>query len=404
MIYNSNTTALGANTIPVAEGYDTSCGASLILVEAARNDLAMFRVMLNADYKEMAICKESTGVVMEGELSALHEAVGGGIFKKIADFFRKLWSKIKSIFSNFTARFLGLLGKDEELVKKYMAKTQRKTNIDKLEVKWRKEKGGVEPAVLVERVEKLQSASLKDMWAEDQWGRVSNVIGAIYPELKNCENESELKEGLISLVLEDEDTATIGEIGGIKALADFIKAYKKAYAKMKSAYDKVNRFFEKVVKDYDKQADNAAKNDGDVSTANKEYDVAVAAQIVITTTCNTALTLMTTMYKYSKAAFIKAATVNPDKIEESLIYAEAVAEAAEQEVEDVITGALSDSELEDLSAASVDVKDADVSDDPNELTCGSDCHTEEVPADAEGTVDTDVNSKNEAAFFGAMFF
>lgn len=101
MIFNSNTTALGATNIPMAEGYDCSYGASLALVEAARNDFAMFKALVTADYKEMSICKESTGVVMEGELSALHEAVGGGIFKKIAELFKKLAAKVKAIFHSF---------------------------------------------------------------------------------------------------------------------------------------------------------------------------------------------------------------------------------------------------------------------------------------------------------------
>ena len=74
---------------------------------------------------------------------------------------------------------------------------------------------------------------------------------------------------------------------------------------------------------------------------------------------------------------MKAVTVNPKKLEESSVYAQAVAEAAETEVEDVITGALSKSEIEDLSAATTDVKDADVKDDPDALTYAPDCYTDD---------------------------
>ena len=170
MIFSGNKTALGATTIPMAEGYDCSYGVGLALVEAARNDLSMFQALVQADYKEMAICKESTGVVQEGEISALHEAVGGGIFKKIAELFKKLVAKIKAIFHNFMAKINGLTMKDKELVKKYQTELARKRNLDKLEVKFRKPKNASSVGALdfnvVENFDKAKG------WKEDSWERV----------------------------------------------------------------------------------------------------------------------------------------------------------------------------------------------------------------------------------------
>ena len=74
--------------------------------------------------------------------------------------------------------------------------------------------------------------------------------------------------------------------------------------------------------------------------------------------------------------------------------------------ETIVFRALNKEDISDLSAATVDVKDADVSDDPDKLTYGPDCYTPSASYDdAEGKVcDTDVASRDESAFFGDMFY
>ena len=109
MIFDANRTSLGSS-IPMAEGYDGTVGVAQALIESARNDYAMFRAMLDADARELSLRK--SGYVAESEILALQEATGGSIWKKIADLFKKLIAKIKSIFANFLAKFRGLYMKD----------------------------------------------------------------------------------------------------------------------------------------------------------------------------------------------------------------------------------------------------------------------------------------------------
>ena len=103
---------------------------------------------------------------------------------------------------------------------------------------------------------------------------------------------------------------------------------------------------------------------------------------------------------------MKAIAANDKKLEESALYLDAVAEAACQEVEDVISGALSTEELSKICNASKNVKDADVSDDPDKLTYGPNYYTRNgsyVPTD--GSVDsTVVGKKSEAAEFAGMLY
>lgn len=408
MIFSGNTTALGATTIPMAEGYDCSYGASLALVEAARNDLAMFQALVQADYKEMAICKESTGVVQEGEIASLHEAVGGGIFKKIAELFKKLVAKIKGIFHNFMAKINGLTMKDKDLVKKYQGELARKRNLDKLEVKWRK----VNESAEWEAFDVAKAFKKAEGWAEDSWDRVKFYLG------KDVDSVSEFVKEAINESLEEEDTVTLGSIdGGWRALVNFINGYASKSKTMQKNINTTTTALEKLVKEYDKAAGSAADasvKDKDneekanaVGIANKEYDMAQAYQTAMLAMMQVCTQVSTIEYKQAKAAFMKAVAVSDKKLEESAVYAQAIAEAAEQEVDDVINSALTDEEISDLSAATVDVKDADVSDCPDKLTYGPDCYTDNASMDgAEGSVDTTVGDGKveESAFFGEMLY
>ena len=409
MIFSGNTTALGASTIPMAEGYDCSYGTSLALVEAARNDLAVFQALVKADYQEMAICKESTGVVQEGEISALHEAVGGGIFKKIAELFRKLVAKVKAIFHNFMAKINGLVMKDKDLVKKYQSELGRKRNLDKLEIKWRKLAKDFSTAEVF-KIEDFDGAA---KWndGDDTWDRVKKYLA------KDVDSVDAYVKEAIDDVLEDEDTVTLGSIGGWRTLSNVLSSNAKALKDMQTSINKETTRLEKLVKEYDKKANDAVKAsvaDKDdttkanaVTDANKEYDMAQAYQTASLAKLQALQKAYTIYYKQCKAAFMKAVAANEKKLEESA-YLDAVAEAAEQEVEDVITSALSDEELSDFTVASKDVKDADVSDDPDKLTYGPDCYTDhpEVWDGKDGSVDTTVGGGKveESAYFGELLW
>lgn len=400
MIFGGNTTALSATTIPMAEGYDCSYGVGLALVEAARNDLSMFQALVQADYKEMAICKESTGVVQEGEISALHEAVGGGIFKKIAELFRKLVAKIKAIFHSFMSKINGLVMKDKDLVKKYEKELARKTNLDKLEVKWRKRNGN--PTT-------VKAFADGEGWNNDSWERVKHFIG------KDVDSIDEFIKEDINATLGEEDTVTLGSVGGWRGVAKFISEYANTSKTMQSDIDKKTKEIEKLVKDYDKAAANAASasvKDGNtegVEKANKAYDMAQAYQTAKLAEMQILTKVSTIEYKQNKAAFMKAVAANGKKLEESAELLNAIAEAAEDEVDSVIQSALSNEEISDLCNASTNVKDADVSDDPDKLTYGPDTYKigksfEDL--DVDGTIDTCIGGGKveESAYFGGMFY
>lgn len=413
MIFNSNTTALGASTIPMAEGYDCSYGVSLALVESARNDFAMFQALVQADYKEMSICKESTGVVMEGEISALHEAVGGGIFKKIAELFKKLVAKIKAIIHNFVAKIRGLYMKDKDLVKRYWKTvTDKKDRLDKLEIKWRNKTDKYDSVTKFD-AEITFDENVK--YSDDEWERVSTYLSN---DVK-AESLSEYHKEALKTAFEEEKVVKLGEVGGINEIMDYLNKYETVIKSFETNSKKITDKLAAKVKEYETKASKAS-NTASADTTNKEkadeyesanhtYEMAKAYQSAQLAIIDIAMKANTIMYKQNKAAFMKAVVANKDKLKESAEYLNAVAEAEEQKVDDVITTAMSDEEISDLSAATVDVKDADVKDDPDALTYAPDCYTQNADMsdeDVDGTVDTCVGDGKveESAYFGKLFY
>lgn len=432
MIFGNNMTALGASNIPMAEGYDCSFGPSLALVESARNDFAMFKAMLQSDFREASIMKESsTGYVQEAEVAALHEAVGGGIFKKIAELIKKLIAKLKALFTNLIARFRGLYMKDKDLVNKYHSAIMKKgSKINNVEVKWRKAKDSsnvdIDVSGLEEMVSELQAltSDIEKMdtstWDTNKsnWEKMSIIMSKSGDLPKAAadasSSESEFTNNYIDELFDDEETGKLSEFSSYVKVASFLKDYNSKLNKYNSAQKKVESILSKTVKEFEKKAINVANNSDDTEKADKElnkaqvqYDYAQVSQSAILLMFRATTQVMTILYKQNKAAFMKCVTANVDKLDESAIYLDAIGEAAEQEVEDVISAAMTSEEISKISAASTDITDGMEAKCGNALAHGIDdscCTRPTEKAKADGEIDTNIDSKIESAYFGQLLW
>lgn len=398
MIFSNNSTALGAGSIPMAEGYDCSFGPALALVEGARNDYAMFRAMLNVESRELQIRNESAGYVTEGEIAALQEATGSGIWTKIKELFSKLVAKIKAIFHNFMAKLNSLTKSDKEMVKKYEKEILRKTNIGNLEVKWRKVKTSPIEYISTDEVKGFESLEKEAAnWKEEADERFKFYAGV---------EPSEFEQENMDTYFDDEETLQVKEInGGIRGVCSYLSAFDKKMSNVTKFVNKITSKLTKLVNEANKAADQKAKDkasDDEIKTANHVYDMAVAYQDVTLKDCSVTMDAIKIEYKQNKAAFMKAIAANDKKLEESAVLLNAIAEEAEQEVEDVISGSIDDVDLTNTNNASTNVLDPGVSSDPDELVYADD--PDYAEADTAGTVDTNVNSREESAFFGKMLY
>ena len=408
MIFNNNSTALGAMDIPVAEGYDFQTGTAMALIESARNDYAMFKAMLAVDSKECQIQRESAnieGYVTEGEITSLAEAAAGGIWSKIVALFKKLIAKVKAIFSNFIARITGLFAKDATLVKKYKKQILAKGSaIDNMEVKFAKVK---------EDPISFNIGTVSTLGALEYNSEKSEMLKANYSKDGfEAEDSKEYAEGLHEKFFYDQETDKLStfELSGAKLVA-WMEGYTKKLADIKKKITKFESDTAKLVREAEKKSTAAAKavsSEDDSTTkavddANQTYEAALAYQEAMLWRNKCLLNEISFEYKQYKAAFMKAVTVNKDKLKESAEYGDIVAEAAAQEVEDVISGAISKEELSQFNAASKNVLDGDTTDDPfaNEYDKCS-YYSTSPDYKVDGSIDTKINSKvNEAAEFGA---
>jgi hypothetical protein len=398
MIFSNNSTALGAGSIPMAEGYDCSFGPALALVEGARNDYAMFRAMLNVESRELQIRNESAGYVTEGEIAALAEAAGAGIWTKIKELFSKLVAKIKAIFHNFMAKLNSLTKSNKEMVKKYEKEILRKTNIGNLEVKWRKVKNSP-----IEHISSGLTVDFKEIqddaanWKEEADERFKFFAGS---------EPSEYENDMMEDFFDDEETLQIKEINGnIRGICNYLSTFDKNKSNVTKFVNTITSSLTKLVNEANKAADQKAKDkasDDEIKTANHVYDMAVAYQDWMLKMCSVTMNAIKIEYKQNKAAFMKAIAANDKKLEESAVLLNAIAEEAEQEVEDVISGSIDDVDLTNTNNASTNVLDPGVSSDPDELVYADD--PDYTEADTAGTVDTNVNSREESAFFGKMLY
>jgi hypothetical protein len=400
MIFSNNSTALGAGSIPMAEGYDCSFGPALALVEGARNDYAMFRAMLNVESRELQIRNESAGYVTEGEIAALAEAAGAGIWTKIKELFSKLIAKIKAIFHNFMAKLNSLTKSDKDMVKKYKVEILKKGNIENLEVKWRKVKSSPIDKIASNDVY-TSIIQLSSKWNEDANARFKEFAGS---------EPDEYEVTLMGEFFDDDDATTyqIKEIGGIRKICDYLEAFEKKNNNITKFVNQISTSLGKLVKEADDKVKIAAKSvtsndpaEKDLENANHAYDMAVAYQDYMLKRSSIVIDAIKIEYKQNKAAFMKAIAANNKKLAEATLLS-AIAEEAEQEVEDVISGSIDDVDLTNTNNASTNVLDPGVSSDPDELVYADD--PDYAEADTAGTVDTNVNSREESAFFGKMLY
>lgn len=422
MIFDANRTSLGSS-IPMAEGYDGTVGVAQALIESARNDYAMFRAMLDADARELSLRK--SGYVAESEILALQEATSGSIWKKIAELFNKLIAKIKGIFANFLAKFRGLYMKDKQLVKTYADQIMRKSNIGKMEIKWRKTKDTNIKNLIATKLEpssevnSLMGSVTVDKWNEDTDERWKKVTQANSKIGKECSDAAEVKEALEDKIWED-DSPNKYEFedifSGARELVVAFDGFGKLISDYEKSVKKTTSELDKKVKEYNKLANDAAKafKDADDATkdqkeqestkANRTYDMAVVVNDVMLTVYDFYIEAAKEMYKQTKAVFMKAVTVNNDKLAESSIYAQAVAEAAEQEVEDVISGALDADGKEMLASTSIASQDLNPGDGYELGYDPSNYSDNIVTPDKAGYKDATTVGTEESSIFSSLLY
>lgn len=402
MIFNNNPTM---SAIPMAEGYDSSTGCAMALIESARSDYAMFEAMLKVEARAVQFEDADTNYVNEAEYMALQEAAASNIWRKIKELFSALVAKIKAIFNTFISKLMGLFAKDKTLVKKYRNLVLRKENIDNLEAKnYRVPKnGGPTADQSIFTIKNLSDMAGK--WKEEAEDREKQFLQEIVP---GCDVD-DFEEKYMEKFFNDADDKKVSEIGGIAPIMTYLEGAAKVKSSIESKSKKMISNLAGLVRDADKEANNKAKEkptdvEG-IKTANQTYQTSQSYQTAMLLANRVYMNAVKLEYKQNKSLFMKAIAANDKKLKESADYLDAVQFVVEAEVTDVLDKAISGEDLSDVNVASKSVMDGGVSDDPDFLTYGDDCYTTHPQKrTVDGSVDTEINSKSESAFFGELLY
>lgn len=407
MIFNSNTTSLNTSNVVMAEGYDCSYGPALALVEAAEMDYKMFCAMLNVDAYEMQIRRESANYVAESQIISITEATIGEIWSKIADFFKSLAEKLKAMFSTLWSKISKIWMNDKKYLETY--KDDAKKAPSDLKIKWVTYKKTIVKDVLIG----VKMYTREDGWVEDKKERIKYFLG--------CATEDYDKTAKAEYIDGDGKASekTLKDIGGIDAVIDYISKYgalfKDYTKKCNNLVAQSKKYSEEAKKNIAAEkkynVDSDKGNESGVETAKKAYDMAQAYHDALMIKIKWANGAIKQEYKQNKAAFMKAVAAGkkPEKksTEETTAeaaYLDAIGEAAEQEVDDIIDSTISKEKFAELNKAGLDITDSDVSNDPDALTYSPDKYTDDLYGTKVGTIDTEINSKEESAFFGRLFY
>ena len=130
--------------------------------------------------------------------------------------------------------------------------------------------------------------------------------------------------------------------------------------------DADNQVSEKVKQKPDSKTGEEAVNES-IKNASQVYDMAVVYQAVVLRASGLLQDAVKKEYKQNKSAFMKCISANDKKLEESAVYANALAEAAEDEVDSVISNAISASDLADLNDADTTVLGSDAGEEASEM-------------------------------------
>ena len=377
-IYSSNRTGLdyySGEEIVADESYVGTLGCYNALIDMERNNRAIFEAGIARDFQEAVMVNEGAS---DEELLAFTEASLSGLLSSFKAMIKKIWEKIKGVFSTFLKKLDTVIIRDnKKFVDKYQRQVRTK-NLSKLKYKYCKQLDGFD-----ELKDTLVSGSgLKDLADEylaimktsnsskltdvksklDSGDLESEIISdCISTDLKNvemkdlakeihemCFDSEESEEGLdsarlteIILILQGDKTkkeitdaqkTTDKHFSGVMKKLD---AYSKTLSKTKVTGEGNDK--KATVKDTEGN-DKEFTSDESITTEISNVGVSQNAMSVLENVHNRVVACFLNENKFritqARRVFAKAVSYN-DKAKNESVYLDAVEEAAEYEINEM---------------------------------------------------------------------
>lgn len=405
MIFDTNTTSLNDYEVKIIEGYEEPADFAKAMYENALNDEKMFRAMLDIDAREVAIRRESANA--DADIAVLQESAWEGLKKKLADMWHSFCDKVSSIVRKFTVSMSALLMNGEKLVKKYDSKISQamREHPEKFTKFDMKRKAPVVDADIDSHFNDMKVPATPSAAAE----MYSETVGDIWKKFTGSESAKAFLSEMDKVAYKNVEVADTNKL--YAEAKDYLVNGKKYLKTESNECEKEIREAKTFAKNCKADRNTAKAVDGKKSPEAEMYahaykvsSVLVSALLAKRRFC---VNFIKNCYKFYKSIFIKCATIAGGKLEES--YIDALAEATEDEVEDVITGAMKgDAQgVADLSLADSNLTDGSVSDDPDKLVYDDvDCYTahDYDEGGSDGSIDTNINSRKESAIYSELLY
>lgn len=345
-VYSSNRTQLGmynSDEIVANENYYGVVGACQMMLEGFQNDQAIFESVLAADFMEAVAVQE--GAV---EYSVVNEASVGGFIDKLKELVKKIWEKIKGLFQTFITKINNVVIRDnKKFVDKYKKEVFSK-NLGKMKYKWAEPKDAgftalcdkAEVKELTNAMDKCNSKSADELKklaeAADNGDMLEELLGCEPKEFnkemhEKCFDDEEEVEGLSSSRLTECVDILINSRKSLKDIEDAKKLTDKAFSDMLKTIEKSRTALLKNIPEKDEAK--RAETDLAMTKLNTTQKLISVANTAVSKVVSVLMTETKFGIKQARRVFAQAAAFNPKAVKENALLVEAVADAAEYEVE-----------------------------------------------------------------------
>ena len=325
-LFNSNRGHLGldydCDEIVANENYTHEFGIGQMLVDAAKNDMAIFEALIADDFKEVMAVQEGVEYV--------NEASFGAFIDKIKTFLKNAWEKIKGIIKSFLTKFVAMFIRDNaELVKKYEKEVRSKTKLSKMKYKWSECKVSEADKIVsnLSNAKKYLDASEEEV--ENDY--IDKVLSGI---LGKDTTEADFAADFWETIYEDVDTVEGLDNARLTYIIDTLKTAKATQKAMKDAQTKADKYFKEALKDVDaldkdlKKDGNASKDD--MAVVNTMYKAVNITQKGVNMTISNIIKSQKFEVAQARRVFVQAAAFNEKAVKEDAILFEAIGECAEE--------------------------------------------------------------------------
>lgn len=372
-IYSTNRTGLGYYSdaeIPVDESYFGITGCYNALIDMERNNHAIFEAFIARDFEEATIVHEGAN---DYELDVFTEGTVSDFFQSFKNMVKKIWEKIKGVFSTFLKKLDSVIIRDN---KKYVEKYQkevRSKNLSKMKYKVCKyaDTDGMNNlkkvltednsnfATLADEAVNIISLSnndfdkIKKLTEDGDYESyvIENALGSEFKSVELnelskeihdfCFDSEESEEGLKT----EDLTQIILVLRGDKTKSEVEKAQRQTNKHFSNILKKLDKFSKDMSKVKEGETTSSEYKDGfTVSTTSKDFakeylkraGVSQTAVNQIETVHNRVVACYLNEHKFdikqSRRIFSKAVAYN-DKAKNESVYLDAVEECAGYEIE-----------------------------------------------------------------------